>query len=40
MNTGNGFDLLMDVFSYMSNQLGGIVPKAKNLVVSFRLEEG
>ena len=40
MNNYNGFDLLIYVVFSMSPQLGGRVPKAKDLVISSCLDEG
>ena len=40
MNIEDGFDLLIDFFFYMIPQLGGLGPKYKYLVISFRLGEG
>ena len=40
MNIENGFDLLVAVLFSMSPQLGGIGPKAQDLVIYFFLGEG
>ena len=40
MNNDNGFDLLIAVVFATSPQLGGLGPKAQDLVIYFRLGEG
>ena len=40
MNIENRFELLVAVVFYMSPQLGGIGPKAQDLVILFRFGEG
>ena len=40
MNNDNGFDLLIDVVFGMGTQIGRIVPKHQDLVISFSLGEG
>ena len=40
MNNDNGFYLLIDVVFSVSPQLGGLVTKDQDLVISFRLGEG
>ena len=39
MKNDNGFDIHVEVFFDMSSQLGGIVPKAQDLVTSFQIIE-
>ena len=40
MNNVNGFDLLINFIFLLIPQLGVILPKAQDLVISFRLGEG
>ena len=40
MNIDNGFDLLVSIFYGMIILLGGLGPKAQDLVISFHLGEG
>ena len=40
MNIDNGFDLLVAVVIAIIPQLGGLGPKAQDLVISFHLGEG
>ena len=40
MNIDNVFDLIFDVVFFMSPQLGGILPKDQDLVLSICLCEG
>ena len=40
MNNDNDFDLLIDVVFAMSPKLGGLGPKAQELVIYFCLGEG
>ena len=40
MNIDNVFDLIMDVVSSISPQVGGLKPKSQDPVISFRLGEG
>ena len=40
MNNDNVFDLNISVVFAMSNQLGGLVPKSQDLVISICLGEG
>ena len=40
MNIDNGFDLLVTVLFSICPQLGGLVPKAHYLVISFCLGKG
>ena len=39
MNNDYGFDLIIAVVFVMSTQLGGLVPKSQDLVISFFLGE-
>ena len=40
MNNENVFYLIIAFIFYMTTQLGGLVPKSQDLVISFRLSEG